>query len=1069
MVVGGRFPVNRTLRGGDYYSGECTETHQKDGAGRYTWANGDVYEGQYVREKREGTGRLSRPGEGEEYVGAWLADQRHGRGRLTTADGTVFEGEWFQDRLVHATRTDQDGSRYEGQFQDGLRHGHGAASLADGTTYEGAFVEDVYHGDGTLRYGPHDAPQQQTCVKSFQGEFVRGRPHGVGTVVYYDGGKYVGNVVNCRRDGIGRFVSHECDIYHGSWAGDRREGHGECEWANGDRFVGQWSEDQRHGTGLQEKRGHWTYDGPWERGCRHGAGGVLSTAAGDVFHGTWVKEALHGEGSHTNQRTGESYMGQYSRGLRSGVGSATLRSSDKYQGQWEAGVIAGEGCLVRAASGDTYQGQFQAGEPHGQARVTYGGSGDTYVGALSRGRRHGHGVHVSAKRDGEVYEGDFVEDARSGEGVLTSGDGRHVWRGRWQRGHLCGEGSYRCPEYAYYGGWLDGKRHGDGHCEFVGGESYEGQWRADSQHGHGLYRGAANCGEGAAAASSSSTVAEAVGGGRGGGGAAAAVGSGAGGGGGEAGRSSSSTSGALVERYEGEWVAGQREGQGEWLDGKGTTFKGTFVAGQLHGPGEARLPNSDVYRGEWRKGRRHGTGVIRFWDGAQIEGEWLDDQLHGQGVHVSASGVRKELGRDAAIKPRAGRLDSLLDAELPRAFQSAADLASGGGQETSPPLSTPPRRRGGHPSTAPRSPPASAMRPCQRDTATKTLEGDRPGQQRRSRQEQTQQHQQRTPQQQLQQEQQQRQPPRLRSQSSGSVLAQDSKVSDFDAFMRRVEEQEQKEQGRFADSKAARSQVADEPKRYQGHGVPDGDCDPAAKLARGLAGDNWRLRGELEQAKRDLEELRQKLAMACNAEAPGPQLSCTPHSGTASPEFDGRPACEGSRPGSGVGDRLMRSSASSSAAEKVEEGLLPSAAAAVRHRHAWEVEGEPYIESPADEEANWGVDEASAQDLSVLCSCIAAGGRGIGELGEELASVPCGSLRELALRRMLKQANAGLLREGQHLRSLLGTTPARAAGIAPRADGSQGDVGREWGGSPSAGSSGGGGSPLALPVGQPAG
>jgi hypothetical protein len=33
------------------------------------------------------------------YEGQWVKDQRHGTGRMTLSDGTVYEGEWQDDRL----------------------------------------------------------------------------------------------------------------------------------------------------------------------------------------------------------------------------------------------------------------------------------------------------------------------------------------------------------------------------------------------------------------------------------------------------------------------------------------------------------------------------------------------------------------------------------------------------------------------------------------------------------------------------------------------------------------------------------------------------------------------------------------------------------------------------------------------------------------------------------------------------------------------------------------------------------------------------------------------------------
>ena len=46
------------------------------GKGTITYKNGDVYEGE------------------------WMKDKRNGAGKLTKADGSVQEGEWKEDTLV---------------------------------------------------------------------------------------------------------------------------------------------------------------------------------------------------------------------------------------------------------------------------------------------------------------------------------------------------------------------------------------------------------------------------------------------------------------------------------------------------------------------------------------------------------------------------------------------------------------------------------------------------------------------------------------------------------------------------------------------------------------------------------------------------------------------------------------------------------------------------------------------------------------------------------------------------------------------------------------------------------
>ena len=54
-----------------------------------------IYVGQFVRGKKEGTGRMTYSN-GEVYEGEWKYNQPHGTGVYTKANGTSFHA-WFQN------------------------------------------------------------------------------------------------------------------------------------------------------------------------------------------------------------------------------------------------------------------------------------------------------------------------------------------------------------------------------------------------------------------------------------------------------------------------------------------------------------------------------------------------------------------------------------------------------------------------------------------------------------------------------------------------------------------------------------------------------------------------------------------------------------------------------------------------------------------------------------------------------------------------------------------------------------------------------------------------------------
>ena len=96
------------------------------------------------------------------YKGEWVNNKREGKGSLlpSNSDSSYFDGIWENGefktgklRYVHANR-----NTYEGEFKDGKMHGKGksyylmtADGKPDNTSYEGQCVNDKRQGQGTLK------------------------------------------------------------------------------------------------------------------------------------------------------------------------------------------------------------------------------------------------------------------------------------------------------------------------------------------------------------------------------------------------------------------------------------------------------------------------------------------------------------------------------------------------------------------------------------------------------------------------------------------------------------------------------------------------------------------------------------------------------------------------------------------------------------------------------------------------------------------------------------------------------------------------------------------------------
>jgi hypothetical protein len=69
---------------------------------RYTYPNGNMYEGKYEKGLRNGLGRFVWRRTDEKYEGEWRGDQRNGFGTHIWHDGTKYMGEFRTNELEGA-------------------------------------------------------------------------------------------------------------------------------------------------------------------------------------------------------------------------------------------------------------------------------------------------------------------------------------------------------------------------------------------------------------------------------------------------------------------------------------------------------------------------------------------------------------------------------------------------------------------------------------------------------------------------------------------------------------------------------------------------------------------------------------------------------------------------------------------------------------------------------------------------------------------------------------------------------------------------------------------------------
>ena len=102
--------------------------------------------------------------------------------------------------------------------------------------------------------------------------------------------------------------------------------------------------------------------------------------------------------------------------------------------------------------------------------------------------------------------------------------------------------------------------------------------------------------------------------------------------------------------YHGDYVRGQRVGQGLMKAKDGSVYKGDWLNNKRHGQGIFYYVNGDVYSGEWAEGLKHGFGTYRFIGGGEYRGEWVKGNFV-DGQWIMADGIYFEGKFDKKNRP----------------------------------------------------------------------------------------------------------------------------------------------------------------------------------------------------------------------------------------------------------------------------------------------------------------------------------------------------------------------------------------------------------------------------------
>ena len=292
------------------------------------YANGDIYEGEWIRE-RIGLGNMRYGDDGRDYYeGRWYNSIKYGQGKMIYANGNVYEGEWKDDeRNGQGNQTyGDDGRVYEGQWANDKMNGQGKLTYANGDVYEGEWKDNKMNGQGKLTYANGDV---------YEGYWYDNNRHSQGIMRYANGDVYEGNWYNSIKYGQGKLTYANSDVYEGLWRNNYEDGLGKMIYANGNIYEGNWKlgeDEDEHGNIIL-------------KGMPHGHGKMIY-ANGDVYEGNSFYGTLSDQGT-MRYVNGDIYIGQWD-GDRYGQGTMRYANGDVYEGNWQNDAQNGQGRMTYA-------------------------------------------------------------------------------------------------------------------------------------------------------------------------------------------------------------------------------------------------------------------------------------------------------------------------------------------------------------------------------------------------------------------------------------------------------------------------------------------------------------------------------------------------------------------------------------------------------------------------------------------------------------------------------------------------------------------------------------------------
>ncbi|KAM0071636.1 putative 1-phosphatidylinositol-4-phosphate 5-kinase [Helianthus debilis subsp. tardiflorus] len=175
---------------------------------------------------------------GDIYMGQWVVENcPHGSGKYLWADGCMYFGEWWKGRMNGRGKFSwPSGATYEGRFKNCYMDGEGTFTGSLNHTYKGCWVMNKKHGKGSMSYANGD---------HYEGDWRKGLYDGEGSYNWNSGHRYTGQWKKGKMSGNGIMVWANGNRFDGSWECGFPKGNGAFTFEDGSYYLGVWGKDQK--------------------------------------------------------------------------------------------------------------------------------------------------------------------------------------------------------------------------------------------------------------------------------------------------------------------------------------------------------------------------------------------------------------------------------------------------------------------------------------------------------------------------------------------------------------------------------------------------------------------------------------------------------------------------------------------------------------------------------------------------------------------------------------------------------------------------------------------------------